>query len=175
MVSPGQEADRKNHRNRRRGSLMTGRICELQGITGNSVFSFPFVGCIGGKVRLYESCTSLPKPCSSNCLLFLRGDRDFGVGCEVRAFHPDDLALPFDNRPLRPRDACDFQAFEDFLDLARTAGIAEGDAIAGTPIADGGGRGRITFLSGISGVGAESPCEPPPLTGNGDTFCDSSA
>jgi len=71
------------------------------------------------------------------------------MGCQFHALHPDDLALPFDYGPFGARAAGYFEALENFFDFAWPAGIAEGNPIARTPVADCGGWG------GLSGICSE--------------------
>lgn len=46
---------------------------------------------------------------------------------------------------MRPGGACDFEPLQDFLDLARSAGVLEGDAVAGFPGAESGEPLRAGF------------------------------
>ncbi len=66
------------------------------------------------------------------------------------AFHPDDLPLPFDDGPFGSVCSADFEALQNFLDFPGSGRVAEGDSVAGAPVADERRGG------GLIGLGAET-------------------
>src|SRR5579863_9618239 len=82
--------------------------------------------------------TGQPGHAAANFLsqLFSRNGQ-LGNRLQFRALHPHNPALPLDHRPLGAIRSGDFEAFQDFLDLARAAGIAKSDPVAWFPVPDG--------------------------------------
>ena len=68
-----------------------------------------------------------------------RRDRDAETGgrLQFHALHPEDAATGLNNGPKRAGGAGNAQTLQHFLDLAGAGGVAEGDAVAGTPVAEG--------------------------------------
>ena len=69
-------------------------------------------------------------------LFLFCGNCDLGIVCQFYTLHPDNLALPLDDRPLGACGAGHFQPLENLFDFARAAGVAEGDAIPWAPVPD---------------------------------------
>ena len=62
---------------------------------------------------------------------------------KLDALHPEDGSLPVEDRPEGALRAGDMEAFEDFLNFLWAGAVAQGDAVAGLPGAEGGlGDGR---------------------------------
>lgn len=75
------------------------------------------------------------------------------MGLEFSSLHPEDLSLPLDDGPNGAFIAGDFDAVEDFFEFAGSAGVAEGDAVAGTPVSNDG------WGVGLGGFDAKVPAE----------------
>ena len=91
-------------------------------------------------------------------------------GGELGALHPEDMAVPFEDGPVGALGAGDLHAFEDFLDLARSAGMAKGDAVTSSPCPDCCWRdcGWRERSVGLGELCKEAPAEGLCLTGDGE-------
>jgi len=67
-----------------------------------------------------------------------RHNMEAGCGFEVNAAHPNDVLVAFEDGPERSFAARNLHSLKYFLDFARTAGVAEADAVTGLPWAQEG-------------------------------------